>query len=150
MYDAETEERFWSKVSRHPMDCWEWTGGIFIGNGYGRFKSGGKDLRSNRVAWELANQCVIPNGLSICHRCDNRKCVRPSHLFTGTTADNIHDRGAKNRTARGEKSGKAKLTDQDIIAIRMSTESNRALGRRYGVAQSNIRFIKRRILWSHI
>jgi hypothetical protein len=96
-------ERFWSKVDRRDQGgCWEWQGAIRHGpnKGYGRFVEtiNGKRFEriAHRIAWQLANG-PIPNGLLICHHCDNRRCCRPAHLFLGTYADNTADMVSKCR-----------------------------------------------------
>jgi hypothetical protein len=92
------EERFWAKVCKWPGGCWEWKGQIGHG-GYGRLFAGGRSRESkpaHRVSWEL-HYGPIPPDLFVCHHCDNPKCVRPSHLFIGTAADNVHDSMAKGR-----------------------------------------------------
>lgn len=100
---AAVEERFWAKVDKSG-DCWVWTAAV-VGSrnpkykrigGYGAFGVGGKVRRAHRVSWELANG-PIPDGALVCHSCDNRSCVRPSHLFIGDQSDNVHDMDAKGR-----------------------------------------------------
>jgi hypothetical protein len=94
--------RFWSKVRITP-ECWLWTA-RHTRKGYGMFKQGSLDRLAHRVAWEEVNG-PIPPGLCVLHKCDNPPCVRPDHLFLGTQADNIADRDAKGRQARGDRNG---------------------------------------------
>ena len=98
-----TKSRFWAKVKKSD-GCWEWTGAL-TRVGYGHFFMGHRnDQRqgAHRVSWAIHNG-PIHNGLHVLHRCDNRRCVRPSHLFLGTNQDNQQDCLDKNRNARSRK-----------------------------------------------
>lgn len=86
---------FWSKVN-FGSGCWEWTG-YLDEKGYGQCWSNGRSDRAHRVAFKDKNG-EIPEGTEVCHKCDNRKCVRPDHLFVGTHRDNILDMFSKNRS----------------------------------------------------
>jgi hypothetical protein len=92
-------ERLWSRVDiRGPNDCWEWKGKCSAG-GYGRIRIGGggsPESAASRVAWIITNG-DIPEGLFVCHRCDNPPCCNPAHLFLGTAQDNVADMVAKGR-----------------------------------------------------
>jgi hypothetical protein len=146
-------ERFWAYTEKKG-DCIIWTGAV-NGNGYGCLRLNGKAITASRKAFELYNG-KIPDGLFILHRCDNPLCVNPEHLFAGTHQDNMRDRDIKGRvggiaiSSVGEGNVKAKLTEQDVLAIRSSTEGSRALGKKYGVHRVTIQGIRRKKIWRHI
>lgn len=90
--------RFWRHVNKgSPYECWVWTGSN-DGKGYGQISAGAgrSPIKAHRLSWEIHNG-QIPAGMVICHRCDNPKCVNPSHLFVGTQKDNMVDCATKNR-----------------------------------------------------
>lgn len=90
--------RFWSKVNK-TEGCWLWTAGRFS-NGYGVFYNGKSNTRAHRFSWALEHG-EVPENLYVLHRCDNRRCVNPAHLFLGTAADNAIDMVNKGRSTRG-------------------------------------------------
>jgi DNA-binding XRE family transcriptional regulator len=107
-------------------------------------------VAAHRVAYEVYRG-PIPDGMHVCHKCDNRICVNPDHLFLGTHAENMADMSKKNRQARGADNGSAKLTEIDVRAIRAeNSKSQSELGKDYGVSQSYISKIKRRESWKHV
>jgi hypothetical protein len=140
-------KRFWDKAKKSE-GCWEWTG-CKQRTGYGRFRLAGWTQMAHRVAWELVHG-LIPKGMQVLHRCDNPGCVNPNHLFLGTQTDNIYDMTAKGRHYRGERHKSAKLTESDVISIRMFDIPTRALSNLYGVNRASIRAIKRGEKWKHL
>jgi len=99
------EVRLWSRVEKLPGDgCWLWRGGINTA-GYGfltlrDYQGGSRGFRAHRLAYTLTTGEPIPEGLYLCHKCDNRRCVRPDHMFLGTARDNTWDAIAKGRLYR--------------------------------------------------
>lgn len=148
--------RLWSRVTRcADVDCWPWVGGRAHPFGYGLIGLDGRPTTAHRVAW-LVTRGPIPRGLSVLHRCDNPPCCNPAHLFLGTQADNMHDRHAKGRFARGSAVHSAKLTEDHVRAIRATYSVGirgrgvRALATRYGVAKNAVRCVLARTTWAHI
>jgi hypothetical protein len=145
------KDRLMEKVSVDPKTgCWNWTG--TKSRGYGYIKDGNAMRSTHRVSYEFHCGCIA-DGMYVCHRCDNRACLNPDHLFLGTSAENMADMVAKGRQARqrGTSHGRAKLSDNDVRAIRAASGvTHRELAERFGVGQALISFIRNRKLWSHI
>ncbi len=161
------EARFWRKVDRSAGAncCWPYLG-CKSQDGYGSFQINKRAKRAHRCAYIYKNG-RIPHGLSICHKCDNPICCNPSHLWAGTTAENMADKKLKNRQASGAKhgsktkpesvrsgeaNGMAKLTARDIPDIRRMAASvpYAVVGLRYGVTESTISKIAQGINWKHV
>jgi hypothetical protein len=143
------KERLMAKVKvNETTDCWEWTASKNQ-SGYGQIRDGIRTLRANRVSYEI--HCgEIPHGMQVLHRCDNRACINPHHLFLGTNADNMADRNTKERQARGGGNGRAKLSASDVAAIRRTTLSRKACAAHYGVSERQITHIRSGRSWVHL
>ena len=179
VYDIVLTNRFWSKVNKdgpvHPIlgtKCWIWSAGRFNlgsekGVGYGAIGidecggggRSGRNYAAHRVSWEFENG-PIPNGSWVLHACDNHPCIRPSHLFLGTPADNSRDMVEKGRSfrpvgnrngtkTRGERHGNVKLSDASVEeAARLKADGWRSadLAIRYGVCRESIDYrLRKRI-----
>lgn len=137
-------------------DCWKWNGSFFS-NGYGQFgpefkeASGNYTRRAHRVSYEIFNG-PIPDGMLVLHKCDNRWCVNPAHLFIGTSLDNNKDMFRKNRAnkPKGSQHGFAKLTEDVVEKIRKDFRLHREIAEDYGVSRPTITQIKNKRLWKHI
>jgi hypothetical protein len=151
------EKRFWKKVNvGDGEECWEWTAGKASGR-YGSLsvsRGSGKVL-AHRFSWELHNKKKVPNGLYVCHSCDNPLCVNPAHLFLGTQSDNVKDMWSKGRNNKsGEKNGRSKLTRQVVVKIRDEYTGRRgqivSLATKHGVGSSTIFDVVNHRSWTHI
>lgn len=136
------EERFWAKVDVRGLgECWEWRAGRFHdGYGYIRGDRHGPSLRAHRVSWEL-HYGRVPNGLFVCHHCDNPPCVNPRHLFLGTPLENTRDAAVKGLLPTGEKNAAARLTERQAVEIRSlhrAGANQYQLAELFGVSQSTI------------
>ena len=150
-YDEKTLARFWSKV-RKTRGCWLWTG--YVGShGYGVFASKRHSLRAHRVAFRLATGEKLDSSTYVLHSCDVKTCVNPSHLRTGTHAENMRDMVSRGRQARGERQHAASLTPRDVLSIRSSRKGGailESLAEEHDVTVSTISRICRGETWSHI
>ena len=130
--------------------CMEW-GGYTDKDGYGIMKDQGVNKRAHRVSYEMTKGS-IPSGMVVMHTCDNPPCVNPDHLKCGTQAENVEDAHQKGRmrSLNGDSHYNARLTEDDVLAIRASGDSARDLAVKYGVAYGHIRAIITRVKWRHI
>lgn len=141
-------DHWWMPLTE--VSCWLWIGPNFV-SGYGQIcdPETKKNRKSNRVSFELYNG-PIPEGQCVCHRCDNKWCVNPDHLFLGTSKENTDDKVRKGRQNRGLTHGMVKLSEESVRAIRASSESLTFLGHKHNVTAQNIFRIKHRKTWRHI
>jgi hypothetical protein len=151
-------DRFRSRLPQTLSDaqCWDWQGRLDR-HGYGRIREGGSTGVSHlahRIAWEVHHAEPVPPGMCVCHSCDNRSCVNPAHLFIGTPAENNADRAAKQRGPLGSAHHKAKLTPEQVHAIRAAyltgAETKAQLARRFGISDTSVHLIITRKHWRHL
>lgn len=135
--------------------CWDWKGN-FAKNGYAilHVYHNGKicTKSAHRVSFEI-HKGSIPNGMNICHRCDNKRCTNPDHLWLGTTQNNIDDKVRKGRQNVGENRYNSKFKDDDIREIRKMLKlgvSGANLARKYNVSRTVITYIKQGKTWKHV
>lgn len=147
-------DRFWNKVDKSG-DCWEWTASK-LPKGYGQFWYGGQRYGAHRFAY-LLKVGHIPEGMCVCHTCDNTSCVNPDHLWLGTVADNLRDmrdkgRGVKPPTFKGEAHVSARLTKDQVKVIKRNIGyvSQKVLAEMFDVHPSAISSIKLGRSWAHV
>lgn len=146
-----TYERFIEKI-KIVDECWEW---ISSSDGrYGFFKFENLNYRSHRMSWML-HFGEIPQGMLICHKCDNMICVNPDHLFLGTQKDNVRDCIKKSRMNRptGEKNNLSRFKESDIHEIRnlyLEGISSHEIAEKYSTSPSEICDILRCKIWKHL
>lgn len=151
--------RFWSKVDiRSKNECWNWKGKTYRASGtsYGLFYLNGKWASAHRVAYVLTHG-EIPDGLCICHTCDNGLCCNPAHHFPGTRADNNHDKAMKGRgrtsNRRGILNTHARLTESAVKEIKRLAATgmmHKLIAQQLHTSPSNICRILQDKAWSHV
>lgn len=135
-----------------PDTCWIWTGAV-NSNGYGRFIDKNRHVLAHRVSHELFVG-PIPNGMNVCHSCDNRLCVNPHHLWLGSQSENLRDAFRKGRHSQpdtcGERNGNRRLSQSDVDRIRaMHAGGQRKyrIAETYGVSPSTVADIINHKTW---
>jgi hypothetical protein len=119
--------------------------------GYPRMRGRDSELQTcSRVVWEETTGTVLTPAEHVLHHCDNTACIEFRHLFLGDQTLNDADRDAKGRQARGEKSGGAKLTAVEAMAILADARPNKEIAANYGVGPNQVRRIKRGEHWKHL
>ncbi len=128
--------------------CWNWKG-VISTHGYGKI---GNSSLAHRRAFEYTYG-KIPKDKQVCHKCDNRLCVNPGHLFLGSIGDNMKDKNFKNRQAKGSKIGTSKLNENQVREIRNRRdmgETYESLSIFFNVSWDTIRGIVKKRTWTHI
>jgi len=148
------EERFWSKVDKSQGEeaCWEWRSTVSRGRAMFHFE--GRPVNAARVAY-LLEVGEIPEGMEVCHHCDDMMCLNVRHLFLGTHKENMYDMVAKGRERylKGEELPNTKLTAEKVREIRKQASEGvprKELARRYNVDVSTIHEVVNRKTWKHV
>src|SRR3989304_2558125 len=135
-------ERFEEKILK-TTDCWFWIGARTHA-GYGLISGAGASrLLTHRVSWELTNQQRIPDGLSVCHSCDNPHCVNPDHLFLGTHRENMQDAGRKGRMGKPKNRPRAK----QILRMLGEGQKPYLIARHFGMSEQAICDLRKGRTW---
>lgn len=135
------KERLYNKVDKNGKNgCWNWTGPTW--KGYGKIALNYKDYYVHRVSYELYNKTKLSREVDVCHKCDNRICVNPRHLFIGNQKINMADAARKNRMPFGSKHCWSKLNEKKVLFIKKMLKTKEISGTRlaekFGVAHSVI------------
>lgn len=134
-------DRLCKRLHLTSSGCWEWLGYCNV-DGYGQINIGLGRFLTHRVTWVMVHG-QIPKGMKILHICDNPPCCNPAHLWLGTNADNSADMVAKGRAATPG----AKLTSNQVEAIRADARIQREIAIDYGITRQNVSLIKRGEIW---
>ena len=131
--------------------CWLWLRAI-SSTGYGQATAPppAKAIGAHRLSY-MIHHGPIPPGMDVCHRCDNRACVNPAHLWVGTRNQNVQDAVAKRRHAHGTATHGAKLTESDVVAIRADGRLHRVIAAEYGLSRTHVSLIKSgHTVWQYV
>lgn len=149
--DPSVLKRFWKKVDkRSPQECWPWQG-CRNRKGYGEFNAPGFRL-AHRFSY-ISQYGPIPDGMLVCHKCDNPACVNPDHLFVGTPKNNSEDMTSKGRQSCGEAHPDSVLTASQVAEIRQRSaqdEPQILLAKEFGVSKATISSIVNHHRWKHL
>lgn len=142
-------QRYPGKFSVTDAGCWEWN--LHRSNGYGKCRVNGKSLRVHRYSWELEHG-PIPTGKYALHKCNNRACANPQHLYIGDHADNMRDL-SRSGALLGERHNRARLTEKDVRWMRSDAAklyNNKEIAKMLGVNRATVSYARRGHSWGHI
>lgn len=140
-----------SRVVKSPFTgCWDWQMAKTI-QGYGNLGIMQVNWKAHRASYAIFRG-PIPDGLQVLHTCDNPSCCNPDHLWLGTNDDNVADKVAKGRqhSPKGEANPRAKITEDDVRAIRADSRYQAVIAAEYGISQTGVGRIKNNLTWRHV
>jgi hypothetical protein len=152
--------KFWGRVNKSGS-CWTWKGRR-LPSGYGSYCYQNWTVPAHRFSYFAVKLGYYPapksiSGMDVCHSCDNRSCVRPSHLSLKPHAANQLEMKAKGRSTHGSRNGQSKLTEDVVREIREYFKYNPFkrgdylyVAQLFGVNKTAIRMIVLRERWAHI
>lgn len=149
--ERDLTSRLYANVSlNEDTGCWEWTGAVGKQNGYGIITINGKAEAAHRVSYKISVG-EIAKGLMVLHKCNNRICVNPEHLYLGTHNDNMRDM-AHTQAVKGENNARALLSESDVKEIKQLIKERkmfyRDIAEKYGVKRQTIKDIALGRTWS--
>lgn len=149
-YRGKPKKQLMDQISKNPTTgCWTWMGALFQGSGYGQFSNrmlAKSPTTAHRASWEI-HKGPIPEGKMILHKCDNRKCVNPEHLYVGNNSENMIDRSKRGYVHQ------MRLNEQKVREMRQLRQKGwpwRALAKRYGVHTNAVRDATLGRSWAYI
>lgn len=141
---SEPWEYYCRKVAiKDPSSCWEWMGSCGT-PGYGNWGLGGAQA-AHRATYRLFYG--EPFGM-VLHKCGNRRCCNPDHLYDGTSQQNRRDAEAHGRAPIGSRHGQSKLTEEQVLAIRTDSRQRKIIAAEYGVSPTAVTHVKQRTTWA--
>lgn len=149
---GDDKRRLLNNCKKSDSGCWEWQKSKY--SGYGKTFIKGKGKQAHRASWEIFVG-DIPKGMQVNHKCHNRSCINPDHLYIGTQKENMKDMYDAGRDVKkkGSENGASKLDESKVRIIKnMLSSGNKisAISKKFGVSESCIRFIKQDKTWRHV
>lgn len=142
------EQRLWGNTRQEASGCL-----VFLASGtksgHRQIHYNGRNRRAHTVAYELTFG-PIPDGRQVNHKCDNPPCINPEHLYLGSQQENMADMSSRDRNVYGSRTGTAKLTELEALAIFRASGTHKEIASAYGVSRQTVGLIKNGINWARL